>query len=98
MAFKPLGSLLRKNVQAKGMSYQVEAAMALQYFDEVVEDLWQGKMKGRAKPLYLKDHILTVASLSPVFSQELRLKQAAVVSYINDKAGHEIISNLRFMS
>jgi len=72
--------------------------MALQYFDQAAAELWQGKMKGRVKPLYLKDHVLTIAVLSPVFSQELRLKQAAVIAFINHKAGHEIVSELRFMS
>lgn len=98
MSFNPLGSLLRKNVQSKGLSYQVEAAMSLQYFDDVVSEIWQDKMKDRVKPLYLKDQILTIAVLSPVLAQELKLKQDQVVTKINQKAGAEIVHSLRFMS
>ena len=88
MPFNDLKSLLRRNVNKKGLAYQVEAAMALEYFNQVVDQLWQGKMKERARPLYLKDHALTIAVLSPVLSQELRFKEPQIIEAINKKAGH----------
>jgi predicted nucleic acid-binding Zn ribbon protein len=98
MPFQELSSILGHHVQKKGLTYQVEAAMALQYFDEIAESLWQGKMKDRAKPLYLKDQTLTVAVLSPVLAQELKSREDEVQSYINKKLGTEAVIKLRFIS
>ncbi len=98
MSFAGLSSLLRKSITSRGLSYQVEASMALQFFDQAAEELWQGKMKDRARAMYLKDHALTIAVLSPVLSQEIRLKEAQVLEYINKKAGAEIVTKLKFIS
>ena len=98
MAFKSLGGLLRRTVQAKGLAWQVEAAMALRYFNEITTELWGDKMKDRARAMYLKDHVLTVAVLSPVLAQELRLKEKKIVNYINDKMQLEAVDHLRFIS
>ena len=72
--------------------------MTLQYFDEIAEVLWEGKMKDRAKALYLKDQTLTIAVLSPILSQELKTKEDEIQSYINKKLGTEAVLKLRFIS
>ncbi|MFH0873990.1 MAG: hypothetical protein V1846_04120, partial [Candidatus Komeilibacteria bacterium] len=79
MPFFDLSSLLNRHVQRKGLAYQVEAAMSLQYFDTIIDQLWSGKMKDRARALYLKDHVLTVAVLSPVLGQELKNREAEII-------------------
>ena len=96
--FQNLSSLLNKHVHRKGLTYQVEAAMALQYFDEIAESLWTGKMKDRAKALYLKDQTLTIAVLSPVLAQELKTREDEIQTYINKKLGTEAVIKMRFIS
>jgi predicted nucleic acid-binding Zn ribbon protein len=98
MPFQELSSILGHHVQKKGLAYQVEAAMSLQYFDEVIETLWEGKMKDRAKALYLKDHTLTVAVLSPVLAQELKSRESEIQEYINKKLGTEAVMKMRLIS
>lgn len=98
MPFQELSSILNRHVQKKGLTYQVEAAMSLQYFDEITETLWQGKMKDRAKALYLKDQVLTIAVLSPILAQELKTKEDEIQEYINKKLGTEAVIKLKFIS
>ncbi len=98
MAFNDLGSLLQHTVQRKGLRYQVEAARVLNVFDETVEELWRGQMKDRIKPLYLKDHILSIAVLSPLLAQELRMRQEEIIQNVNSKMEVEALHGLRFIS
>lgn len=96
--FQELSSLLSNNIQRKGLRYQVEAARVLTIFDETIEELWLGQMRDRVKALYIKDHTLTVAVLSPLLAQELRRRQDDIIQTINGRLGVEAIYNLRFMS
>jgi len=98
MPFQDLSSIIGQHVQKKGLAYQVEAAMTLQYFDEIAEKLWEGRMKDRAKALYLKDHTLTIAVLSPLLAQELKTKESEIQEYINKKVGTEAVMKLRFIN
>lgn len=96
--FQDLSSLLDKNIKRKGLRYQVEAAMALEHFSAIVDQLWSGKMKDRVRPLYVRDHVLTIAVLSPVLGQELRTREGEIIDYINQKIGAEAIDRLRYIS
>ncbi|MFH0874014.1 MAG: DciA family protein, partial [Candidatus Komeilibacteria bacterium] len=64
----------------------------------IIDQLWSGKMKDRARALYLKDHVLTVAVLSPVLGQELKNREAEIIDYINEKIGAEAVDRLRYIS
>jgi len=98
MPFQDLSSLLNRNIQRKGLRYQVEAAMALEYFNVIVDQFWSGRMKDRARPLYLKDQVLTIAVVSPVLGQELRQREGEIIDYINQKIGAEAVGRLRYIS
>ncbi len=98
MPFQELSSLLNRNIQRKGLRYQVEAAMALEYFNAIVDQLWSGRMKDRARPLYLRDHVLTVAVISPVLGQELRNREGEIIDYINQKAAAEVVDRIRYIN
>lgn len=98
MPFQELSSLLNRNIQRKGLRYQVEAAMALEYFSAIVDQLWSGRMKDRVRPLYLRDHVLTVAVISPVLGQELRNREGEIIDYINQKAAAEVVDRIRYIN
>ena len=72
--------------------------MALEYFNAIVDQLWSGKMKDRVRPLYLRDHVLTVAVISPVLGQELRNREGEIIDYINQKAAAEVVDRIRYIN
>jgi len=98
MGFSNLNSLLGRVLARRGWAYQVEAALAVDAFQLVIEELWPGKMTGRAKALYLKNHDLTVAVVAPLLAQELRFKEAQVIKAINQRVGHAAVRRLKFIN
>lgn len=98
MPFTHLSDLLGKNVRKKGLSSQVEAAMILELFQQKAKELFDPSLLESMRPLYVKDRILTIAVLSPVLAQEIKLNEPTILRYINEKAGGGVVEHLRFLS
>jgi hypothetical protein len=98
MPFTHLSDLLGKSVRKKGLHSQVEASLVLELFTRKARDLFDPSVLDSMRPLYLKDEILTIAVLSPVLAQEIKLNEQAIISYINEKTGRTAVTQLRFLS
>lgn len=98
MPFTHLSDLLGKSVRRKGLSSQVEAAMILELFRQKAKELFDVSLLPSMRPLYVKDRVLTIAVLSPVLAQEIKLREPEILDYINEKAGRGAIEQLRFLS
>ena len=98
MPFSHISSVLGYNLNKNNLTYKVEAALALKYFDAVAQAIWGQKIQHQAKALYLKDHILTIAVLSSVLATELKLRESEIISEVNKKIGREAVRQLRFLA
>ncbi|MBI4090471.1 MAG: DUF721 domain-containing protein [Candidatus Komeilibacteria bacterium] len=98
MPFTHLSDLLGKSVRKKGLSSQVEAAMILELFQQKAKELFDASLLPSMRPLYVKDRVLTIAVLSPVLAQEIKLHEPAIIEYINAKAGGKAVEHIRFLS
>jgi hypothetical protein len=86
MSFSAISSILNNTVkQQKGLSAQVTAALVCEEFDKIVRQIWGEIGATKVKALYLKDNVLTIASLSSVMAQEIKLNEREILSALNDK-------------
>lgn len=92
-----LKHLLADSVRKAGISDQVGAAVICDQFNEVVVEVLGEKVRGKAKALYVKNRTLTVAVLSSVMGQEIKLHESEMLAKLNAKAGRLEVERLRFL-
>lgn len=97
MPFSPLANILNKHVRQKGLAEKIVATLVCEEFDKIVAEKWAGKMQNKVKALYLKNNILTIASLSTVFAQEIRLHEIEIIKIINDQFPNSV-ERLRYLA
>ncbi|NMC51186.1 DUF721 domain-containing protein [Candidatus Kuenenbacteria bacterium] len=99
MSFAAIGELLKNRVGKGHFNEKVVAALVCEEFDKIIFGIWGEKIKESAKALYLKNNILTVACLSPVVAQEIRIKEYEILEELNKKFAPEdrIVEKLRIL-
>ncbi len=93
----PLKSLLPDSISRAGIAREVTAAMVCNEFDAILNEMLQGKAKGKARALYLKNATLTVAVLSSALGQEIKLRETEILEQLRKKAGQNQIERIRFL-
>lgn len=92
-------------LKRSGLKRQVEGALVLDKFKEVIREMFleeysQGHTEEILKemnPLYLKNRILTVACLNPSLSQELKLKEKSIIYKLNSLIGEDRVDKITFV-
>ena len=95
MSFTTLSNLLHGRAQKKGLNLQVEAAMALEFFSQIVAKEFDDESKESMKPLYVRNSVLYVAVLAPVVAQEIRLHEQIIITKLNEKLGRQAITKIQ---
>ncbi|OGH93633.1 MAG: hypothetical protein A2538_04235 [Candidatus Magasanikbacteria bacterium RIFOXYD2_FULL_41_14] len=93
-----IGSLLNRPNQNRPLLRQVQAAMVVEVANEFITEKFGKDANSQARALYLKNNILTVACLSSVLAQELRLRENELLQFIRSKYGQEIIKKVRYLA
>ena len=75
----------------------VVSASAVEIAVEVITELLPAGLAEHVKPLYVKNRTLTVTCASSVAAQEIRLRQAEIVSMINERLGVSEVDRLRYL-
>jgi predicted nucleic acid-binding Zn ribbon protein len=96
--FQDLKSLLPKSIKRSGLGRAVEAAQVLKEYETILKEILPARAMDKIKPLYVKDRVLTVASLSSVIAQELGFKEAELVRKINAVFGQNVIEKIRYIT
>lgn len=97
MVFVPLRFLLKKSVKKSPASKQIEAALILKNFSKQVAILFGESMAKRIKPMYFKDGVIAVASLSSIALIQIKLKEEKILQKINEELGQGTVNRLRFV-
>lgn len=91
MSFTHISAIINKNFKQKNqLSQQVTAALVCDEFDKIIKDRWGKKIKHKAKAMYFKDSVLTIASLSSVMAQEIKLHEKEILEQINNKFNNAV--------
>lgn len=99
MSFTPLGDTLHKKMAGQSpIKKQVEAALVIEYAEQVLSDLLGASQAIHAKPLFLKNRTLTITCSSSAVAQEVRLKQGLIVEHLNLKLGKKEVDRIRYLA
>lgn len=93
-----IGKILPQSLKKAGIDRQVQTAMIVDSFAEVVTEILGASIAKKVKAMYLKDKILTIACLSSVLAQEINLNQKKIINRINKKFDAQVVEKLRFLS
>jgi len=91
MGFSSVGNILNKKIKQKpGLSRQIQASLVCEEFDKIIDNKWGDKVKNKAKAMYFKDNVLTIACLSSVMAQEIKLYENEIINTLNQKFNGQI--------
>lgn len=90
--------ILARNIKKSGVKPQIDAAVAVLHFHEIVTEIWGEEVAQKCQALYLKDHALLVACLSSVVVQEIKAQQSKVIKALNRRLGNTVVDRLKFVS
>lgn len=93
---RPIGDLLEKSVKRQGIEKQIEASQVISEFHGVIVDLFGKRILNQVQAKSLKNQVLSVASLSSVIVNELRIHEEGILKKINDKYKKTLVRKLRF--
>ncbi|OGH88172.1 MAG: hypothetical protein A3J93_00315 [Candidatus Magasanikbacteria bacterium RIFOXYC2_FULL_42_28] len=93
-----LGSLLNRPNQNRPLLKQVRAAMVVEAANEFISKTYGQGAENQARALYLKNGILTIACLSSVLAQEMRLREKELLRAVSAKFSPDTIKKVRYLA
>jgi len=92
-----IGNLLNKTINKAGIAEQVGAVVVCDQFNKIVIEILGEKIKDKVKAMYVKNNTLTVAVLSSVVGQEMKLHEQEILEKLRQKVGENKVERLRFL-
>jgi predicted nucleic acid-binding Zn ribbon protein len=96
--FIDMKHILPKVIKRAGISQQMESVNVLDAYSKVVSRLLPEELASKVRPLYVSGGTLTVASLSAVAVQELRVREAEILLEINSNSDQPAVKRLKYLS
>lgn len=93
--FLPLRNLLGHSIKRAKIEPQVEATQVMAVFDSISRQIWGQAISEHIKPLYIINRCLSVAVLSNIYAQEIRLREREIIAEINAKMKKEVVTRIR---
>ncbi len=93
----PLKNLLAESIQRTGAAKEINAAVICNEFDKIMLEIFGDKAKNKVKAQYIKNGTLTVAVLSSVWGQEIKLNEQEILEKLQKKVGINEVVRLRFL-
>ncbi len=97
MSFSSLGNLIKKTTGRSAMARQVDVAMALEKFENLVKEIWGAEMMERIRGVSIKNGVLNVACLSSSAAQEVKLREKEILNKINEGRERPIAERIRII-
>ena len=98
MSFTSITNILSKNINQKsGLKKQIIAALVCDEFDKIIIEIWGEKIRDQVRAIYYKNNILTIASLSSVVAQEIKLNEQNILEKLNKKFD-KIVEQIRYLT
>jgi hypothetical protein len=98
MSFTQISNILSNKFSGSLMSKKISAALVCDEFNKIILIMWGKKIENQAQAMYLKDRILTVACLSPIIGQELKLREGELMARLRENFGSGAVERLRVLT
>jgi len=93
-----LSSLIKSKQNLSPVWKGVEASLIVEKANEILISILGEQAINQAQAVYFKNKILTLACLSSVASQEVRLYEQQIRDKINDIFGPNTVEKLRYLA
>ncbi len=92
-----LGNLLRLKTEQSPLLRSVNAAMIVEIANQILPELIGVKAAENAQVVFFKDRTLTLACLSSVIAQEIKLYEEQYIALLNKKCGQNIVDKIKYL-
>jgi len=96
MSFTPVGKIIPHNIKKSGFGRQIEAAMILKEFEQILCSIFGDAVKFKIKVVSFKDGTVKLSSLSSILAQEIQLREKKILARLNQKFGQETVLKIKF--
>jgi hypothetical protein len=95
--FEPFQKFITEAASRYGIKTEVRAAKICNDFSSMLPEIFEGKEEASnyIQAAYFKNNILVVNVDNPAWSQEVIMRKEKIIKKMNEKAGEEVIKNLR---
>ncbi|MBU1613367.1 MAG: DciA family protein [bacterium] len=93
-----LGNILNFKAKRSPIMRSVVASMVVEKANHVLANMFGEHIIDFARAVYLKNKALTVACLSSVSAQEIRLHESKIVEEINKKMGDSVVDKIKYLA
>jgi hypothetical protein len=80
------------------MMRSVVASMAVEKANYILADMFGERIIDIARAVYIRNRALTVACLSSVSAQEIRLYESKIVGEINKRMGDIVVDKIKYLA
>lgn len=95
---QPLASIIKARSSQSPLMRGVLASLIVEKANGALIELLGEKSVDCARAVYFKNHILTVACLSSVAAQEIKLYEAKIIDEINRQVGRAMVAKIRYLA
>lgn len=95
--FEPLQKFIKRAARKYGVAAELEAAGICQNFRDLIPGIFKGKEtpEQHIQPAYFKNNILAINVENSAWAQEVIIRKEKIITEMNQKAGEQVIKNLR---
>lgn len=93
-----LGNILNRASNQSPLVKGVRAALLIDKADDFLKQKWGAQAEKHARALYVKNRILTIACLSSIMAQEIRMQEKQLLAWLNAGGGGVAVEKVRYLS
>jgi len=93
-----LGEILKKRTTQSPMWKGVTAALVVEEANLVISEIFGEQIREFAQAVYLKNDTLSIACLSSVVGQELKLNEKQIIFKLTSKFGQGVVKELKYLA
>jgi predicted nucleic acid-binding Zn ribbon protein len=96
--FLDINSILSRATKKSGIKSELKASECISLFAAEAGRCLGDELAKKIKPLYVKDAVITIASLSDIAVQELNKYEQEILLKINASLGEKYVKEIRYLS
>lgn len=96
--FNDIQSIFLKTIKRSGLGKRVEEAQVMETFNKVIDQLLPGDLRDKVRPMYFSYGNLTIASLSPFATDEIKAKEAEIKKIINQELAGFVVRKFTYLT
>ncbi len=98
MSWNSIKDLAQQRIEDKGMNTKIQESLVIEQANSIVADFFGKEAAKKARAVYFKNGLLTIAVLSRELCTEIESQKGEFINILNHKLAEDIVYDLRFLS